>query len=417
MIKKKGDKLFVEWKGYDNSFNSCINKKDMYKMSDYLTYYKPRSSSVKVELDLKNYATKEELKNITHIDTSGFALKTNLASLKTEVDKLDIPKLKTVPIDLADLTKEVQEDFTKKTDFNSLKTKFNQSETDNDNLETKVNNNDSTTKASINNLKTKVHKIHLTKYVLKSKYNSKIGNLELKITDVSGLLQVSSFNSKVNELDNKIKTAESKPNISNLATRSSLKTVENKIPDVNGFVKLTDYSTEVTSIKNNYATKAILDSKINDLKNQHISDEVKKVDDKVKKNITDILSFKSSLDNEKFTINDLEREASYFRGKDYYLNSWLLFRPTFSSFTRGTDSLYREKWKSKGFNDESELTAVKNTSNDTPKIVNSNEKIGIRFSDIDYFKQEKVDYIRNKIINVYIVYKLTPRIITEDGFK
>ena len=79
-------------------------------MSDYLTDYKPGNSNVKVELDLKNYVTKEELKNITHVDTSSFALKTNLALLKTEVHKLDIPKLKTVPIDLADLTKEeVQE--------------------------------------------------------------------------------------------------------------------------------------------------------------------------------------------------------------------------------------------------------------------------------------------------------------------
>ena len=77
---------------------------------------------------------------MTHVDTSNFALKTNLVSLKTEVDKLDIPKLTTVPIDLADLTKEVQENFTKKTDFNSLKTKVDKNETDNDNLETKVNN-------------------------------------------------------------------------------------------------------------------------------------------------------------------------------------------------------------------------------------------------------------------------------------
>ena len=93
----------------------------------------------------------------------------------------------------------------------------------------------------------------------------------------------------------------------------------------------------------------------------------------------------------------------------------MLFRPTFSSFTRGTNSLYIEKWKSIGLNYKSELTAIKNTSNNTPKIVISNEKIGIRFSDGDYFKQEKVDYIRNKVINIYIVYKLTPRIITEDG--
>ena len=111
----------------------------------------------------------------------------------------------------------------------------------------------------------------------------------------------------------------------------------------------------------------------------------------------------------------MEREASYFRGTDYYLNLWSLFRPAFSSFTRRTDSLYIEKWKYVGLDDESELTAVKNTSNNTPKIVISNEIIGIKFSDGDYFKHKKVGYIRNKVINVYIVYKLTPRIITEDG--
>ena len=138
-------------------------------MGDYLTDYKSGNSNVKVEVDLINYATKEELKTITHVNTSSFALKTNLASLKTEVHKLDIPKFKTVSIDLADLTKEVQEDFTKKTDFNSLNTKVDKNETDNDNLESVINKNDTATKTSINNLKTKVDKIDLTKYVLVTK--------------------------------------------------------------------------------------------------------------------------------------------------------------------------------------------------------------------------------------------------------
>ena len=83
-------------------------------MDDYLTDYNPGNSNVKVELDLKNYATKEEFKNITHVDTSNFALKTNLASLKTEVDKLDIPKLITTSNDLAKLSNEAQKDFFKK---------------------------------------------------------------------------------------------------------------------------------------------------------------------------------------------------------------------------------------------------------------------------------------------------------------
>ena len=71
-------------------------------MTDYLTDYNPGNSNVKVELDLKNYATKEELKKITHVDTNNIALKTNLTSLKTEVDKIDISKLITVPKDLVD---------------------------------------------------------------------------------------------------------------------------------------------------------------------------------------------------------------------------------------------------------------------------------------------------------------------------
>ena len=161
--------------------------------------------------------------------------------------------------------------------------------------------------------------------------------------DIKGLLQISSFNSKVNELENKIKTAENKPDISDLATNIKLTTIENDIADINGFVKKTDYATEIKSIKNDYATKAILDSKINDLKNQHISDEVKKQMIKLKIYITDVLNFKSSLDQEKSTIDDLEREISYFRGKDYYLNSWLLFKRSFNSFTTGSNSLHIEK--------------------------------------------------------------------------
>ena len=72
-------------------------------MSTYYPPYKSSSSKVKVELDLTNYATKTGLKNITHTDVSSFASKTNLAALKTEVDKIDTDKLKTVPDDLVKL--------------------------------------------------------------------------------------------------------------------------------------------------------------------------------------------------------------------------------------------------------------------------------------------------------------------------
>ena len=173
-------------------------------------------------------------------------------------------KLITVPRDLADLTLEVQKGFTKKTDFNSLKTKVDKNETDNDNLESVVHKNDTTIKATVNILKAKVDGINLSNYVLKSNYDTKIGNLELKIPGISGKLNTSDFNSKANELENKIKTAENKPEISNLATKSSLTTIENKIK---GFVKLTDYSTEITKIKKDYVTNTALTSRINYLKN------------------------------------------------------------------------------------------------------------------------------------------------------
>ena len=60
--------------------------------------------NINVKLDLSNYAIKTDLKNVTHVDTSSFALKPDLASLKTEVDKLDIEKLVPVPVDLSKLS-------------------------------------------------------------------------------------------------------------------------------------------------------------------------------------------------------------------------------------------------------------------------------------------------------------------------
>ena len=76
----------------------------------YYPPYKSSSNNVKVELDLTNYATKTDLKNITHVDVSSFASKTNLAALKTEVDKVDTDKLKAAPNDLAKLTNAIEND-------------------------------------------------------------------------------------------------------------------------------------------------------------------------------------------------------------------------------------------------------------------------------------------------------------------
>ena len=88
-------------------------------MSQYYPPYKSSSKNVKVELDLTNFATKMDLKNITQVDVSSFASKTNLAALKTEVDKIDTDKSKTAPVDLAKLTNAVKNDVVKKTDYNA----------------------------------------------------------------------------------------------------------------------------------------------------------------------------------------------------------------------------------------------------------------------------------------------------------
>ena len=88
-------------------------------MSTYYPPYKSSSSYIKVELDLTNYATKTDLKNITHTDVSSFASKTNLTALKTEVDKIDVDKLKTVPDDLAKLSNVVKNEVVKKNDFSA----------------------------------------------------------------------------------------------------------------------------------------------------------------------------------------------------------------------------------------------------------------------------------------------------------
>ena len=80
---------------------------------------------------LSNYGTKPDLKIISHVDVSSFVLKSNLASLKTEVDKIDADKLKTVPVDLAKLSNVVKNDVIKKTEYNKLVTKIDNIDTTN----------------------------------------------------------------------------------------------------------------------------------------------------------------------------------------------------------------------------------------------------------------------------------------------
>ena len=90
-------------------------------MSQYFPKpFRSFGGNINVKVDLSNYATKTDLKNVTHVDTSSFALKKNLASLKTEVDKLNIDKLVPVPVNLSKLSDVVKNDVVKKTVYNKL---------------------------------------------------------------------------------------------------------------------------------------------------------------------------------------------------------------------------------------------------------------------------------------------------------
>ena len=101
VIQRKGHKLHVKWKDYNNSFNHWIDKKE------YFAEPKSSGARVKVDLDLSNYATKADLKNATGVDTSKFAEKVDLVSLKSTVDELDTDKLKNVPRNLSNFKRKV----------------------------------------------------------------------------------------------------------------------------------------------------------------------------------------------------------------------------------------------------------------------------------------------------------------------
>ena len=142
-------------------------------MTTYYPPYKSSSNNVKVELDLTNYATKTDLKNITHVDVSSFASKTNLAALKTEEDKIDADKLKTTPTDLAKLTNAVEYDVVKKTDYNTKVTS----------IEAQI---AGLTKNTVDNLAdiTKPKAIDTNSFVNKTKFSADINTLDDKIDGI-----------------------------------------------------------------------------------------------------------------------------------------------------------------------------------------------------------------------------------------
>ena len=140
------------------------------------TYYPPSKSSsqnIKVVLDLTNYATKTDLKNITHVDVSSYASKTNLSALKCEVDKIDVDKLKTTPTDLAKLSNVVKNDVVKKTDYSTKVTS----------IEAQI---AGLTKNTVDNLAdiTKLKAVDTSNFVTRTKFSADTNALDNKIDGV-----------------------------------------------------------------------------------------------------------------------------------------------------------------------------------------------------------------------------------------
>ena len=343
-------------------------------MSTYYPPYKRSSSNVKVELDLTNYATITDLKNTTHVDVSSFASKTNLAALKTEVDKIDADKLNKVPVDLAKLTNAVENDLVKKTDYNTKVTT----------IETQI---AGLTKNMVNNLAdiTKLKAIDTNSFVLKTKLASdittlenKIDTVDKKIPDVSGLasktsltsyLQTATFNSKVTEVENKIKATD----IIAKSANTKANTIRHDLTD---YAKKADFATNITAIKNDYVTSTSLTSQLNNLKSQHIATEVTGIDNKTKKNASDILALENILQQKEDTINENEIGLSIFRGFFFYLQqNNLVYECKVNSFIFNNKKI--SNWESTGVlncSDYYSMNGVKDTKKETPILKNDEIK-------------------------------------------
>ena len=182
--------------------------------------YRTFGRDINIKVNLFNYAAKLDLKNATGIDISNLAAKSDINTLKAEIGKLDVDKLKPFPADLSNLSNVVNNDVVKKTVYNKLA-------------------------AKVNNIDT-------SGFILKTKYDTDKSDLEReisdankKIPDTSGLVKKQDYSAKTTETECKI------PSISGLATSSALTAVENKIPDISNLVKkkTTDYNPKYQKLK------------------------------------------------------------------------------------------------------------------------------------------------------------------------
>ena len=210
-------------------------------MSEY--FPKPISfgGSVGVKLELSNYATKADFKNATGVDTSKFGKKVDLASLKFDVDKLDIDELKNVPINLS-----------------NLKSKLDRLDVD------------KLVPVSVD--LSKLSDVAKNDVVKKDVHYAKIKNIEDNLPDITNLATNTTLKAKLNEVKNEIhritnsattttalngsigKVKNKIPNIDNLATTTALTAVKSKISNVSNLAKKTGFNTKISEIEKKVTT-------------------------------------------------------------------------------------------------------------------------------------------------------------------
>ena len=226
-------------------------------------------------------------------------------------------------------------------------------------------------------------------------------------TSLNSYLQTSTFNSKVTEVENKIKATD----IIAKSANTKANTIRN---DLTAYAKKADVATDITAIKNDYVTNGSLTSQLNGLNGQHIATEVTGIDNKAKKNASDILALKNKLTRKEDTINENERGLSFNRGFFFYMDqSYLVYDCKMGSFGFGSKDI--SVWKSTGiynYSSRSNMNALANSKNDLPNL----KKDGMHvYLSGNHFQQNKVIIPdNNNGINIFCVYKLDPTVSSRD---
>ena len=360
-----------------------LNAIPLYEMSQYFPKpYEPFGEDINVKVDLSNYATKVDIKNISRVDTSSFTLKTNLASLKAKADKLDINKLVPVPADFSKLSDVVKNDVVKKTDYDKVVAKVNGIDT-----------------SGFDTVK----------------YDTDKSKLENKIPDTSGLVKKTDYDAKIADIEGKI------PDVSVLTTKTTLNTVKNKIPSVSNLAKKTDYDTEFEEIENKfnnhnhdkYITIPEFNTLAADVCNARLAQAnlvAKTIFDNTVPNLNSRIA-ENKTKNESLE-NKLKKlktfDLSYVICKNYFeedgAQNYLVFQPIKRNFKINGKNI--SSWKSKGLSDKTITPYATSDNSLNPLIDYYGSKVRVEFNKGCLKQRNKLTYDYGRKVNIYIVYEL-----------